>query len=65
MIDPMFWLLFPFLCVGLVFVVVGVARLIRWLRFRHEWLNVVRTQRTAWEREEIQLLRGRIDEDAD
>lgn len=63
MIDPMFWLAFPFLCVLIPFVIVGVARFIKWLKFRHEWINVVRTQRTQWEQEEIELLRGVPDED--
>lgn len=60
--NPIFWLLFPFLCVGLVFATVGVARLVRWLIHRLDWLDFVRTQRTAWEREEIELLRSGRDD---
>lgn len=63
MLNPMFWLMFPVMCVVLVFVLVGISRFARWLMFRHDWLKSVRTQRTAWEQEEIELLRGRTEEE--
>lgn len=63
-VNPLLWLVFPFACVALVPAIVGVARFVRWLKFRHEWLNVVRTQRTSWEREEIELLRGQNEHEA-
>lgn len=56
--NPMFWLAFPFLCVLIVPVAVGISRFVRWLRFRHDWMKTVRTQRTVWEQEEVELLRG-------
>lgn len=59
--NPLLWLLFPFACVSIIPAAVGVARLVRWLRFRHDWIKIVRTQRTVWEQEEIELLRGNRD----
>lgn len=56
--NLLFWLVFPFLCVLIVPAAVGISRLVRWLRFRHDWMKTVRTQRTVWEQEEIELLRG-------
>lgn len=61
--NPLFWFWFPFLCVGLVFVLVGITRLVRWVRHRLDWMDHVRTQRTVWEEEELQLLRGMSDEE--
>jgi hypothetical protein len=55
--NPLLWLVFPFAVVLIVPAAVGVARLVRWLRLRHDWLKSVRTQRTVWEQEEIELLR--------
>jgi hypothetical protein len=60
--SPMFWLVFPFAVMLLVPLGVGVARFVRWVRFRHDWLNSVRTQRTIWEQEEIELLRSMKEE---
>jgi hypothetical protein len=56
--NPMFWFMFPFACVLIVPLIIGILRLIKWLRFRHDWMKAVRTQRTVWEQEEIELLRG-------
>jgi hypothetical protein len=56
--NPLLWLVFPFAVVLIVPAAVGVARLVRWLRLRHDWLKSVRTQRTVWEQEEIELLRA-------
>jgi len=61
--NPFFWLLFPFLCVLIVPLIVGVTRIVRWARTRREWSDMVRTQRTAWEQEEIELLREGIEEE--
>lgn len=54
--NVMFWALFPFACVALVFVLVGLTRTVRWIRHRHEWSQHVRTQRTVFEREEHELM---------
>jgi hypothetical protein len=54
--DVWFWALFPFICVFLVFTLVGAARFIRWCKTRHEWSQHVRTQKTVFEQEEHELM---------
>jgi hypothetical protein len=63
-INPLFWLVFPFACVALVFVLVFLTRIPRWLRAGREWrefLRDTRSERDAWEREEEELLDEHVD----